>query len=119
MPALFAAAAVASMSAPASDGTRTLMIDAYPIFLISGTAVAFVAPAHATVVSSLAKLVMPSTCGLVTCAASVAPNAAATPNERTDFSPDMGTPWPSIIDRTPGAGRVAPTGTAGLRGECR
>src|SRR5947199_352839 len=40
MPASFAAAASPSMFAPFSVGCRTLMIDANPIFLISGTAAA-------------------------------------------------------------------------------
>src|ERR1700730_1684842 len=66
MPAALAAAASASMSAPDSVGSRRLMIDANPIFLISGTASAFVAPAQATVVSTRAKLVTPGTVSLVT-----------------------------------------------------
>src|SRR5438132_5421981 len=69
MPAALADAAVSSISAPGSLGTRTLMMEAKPIFLMSGTAVAFVAPAHATVVSSFAKLVTPGTFSLVTCCA--------------------------------------------------
>src|ERR1700730_4494762 len=59
MPAALAAAASASISAPCSVGSRRLMIDANPIFLISGTASAFVAPAHATVVSTRANVVTP------------------------------------------------------------
>src|SRR5215470_15234909 len=69
MPAAFAAAASASMLAPSSVGWRRLMIDLNPNFLISGTASGVVAPAHATVVSSRAKLVTPGTVALVTCCA--------------------------------------------------
>src|SRR5438270_11659837 len=69
MPASFAAAASPSMFAPFSVGCRTLMIDANPIFLISGTAAAVVAPPHATVVSSRAKFVTPGTDCFVTCCA--------------------------------------------------
>src|SRR5262249_26044600 len=68
MPAAFAAAASASMLAPASVGSRRLMIDANPNFLSSGTASGVVAPPQATVVSSLAKLLAPGTVGRVTCA---------------------------------------------------
>ena len=44
------------------------MIDAYPIFLISAIAAGVIAPAHATVDSILAKLRIPSTSCLTTCA---------------------------------------------------
>src|SRR5439155_25393540 len=60
-----------------SLGNRTCMIVAKPIYLNSGTSVSFVAPAHATVDSSFAKLVTPSTAGFVTCCA---PADAASPN---------------------------------------
>src|SRR5688572_8940199 len=70
MPAAFAAAASSSTIAPASVASRRLMIDANPIFLIPATASGFVAPPHATVVSSRAKLVTPGTFSLVTCWAS-------------------------------------------------
>src|SRR5580698_10503965 len=66
MSAAFAAAASPSRSAPASLGSRKLMIDAKPNFLISGTAVALIAPVQATVVSMRLKLVMPSTVSLLT-----------------------------------------------------
>ena len=49
------------MLAPFSVGWRRLMMEAKPYFLISGTAVALMAPEHATVVSRRFKLVMPST----------------------------------------------------------
>src|SRR5436853_7702697 len=49
------------MSAPGSLASRRLMMDAYPIFLISATAAGVIAPAHATVLSSFAKLLMPGT----------------------------------------------------------
>ena len=53
------------------------MIDAYPIFLIPATAAGVVAPAHAIVVSTRAKLVTPGTVSLVTpCAFSVTTSAA-------------------------------------------
>src|SRR4051812_46052700 len=82
MPAAFAAAASPSTFAPASDGRRRLMIDAKPIFLISGTASGVVAPPHATVVSSLAKFCTPGTVCLVTCCAAAwrLPNTVATMN---------------------------------------
>src|SRR5262245_26333695 len=67
MPAVFAAAASPSMLASVSVGSRRLMIDLNPNFLISGTASGVVAPAQATVVSSCAKLVTPGTVGLLTC----------------------------------------------------
>ena len=55
------------------------MIDAKPIFLISGTASGVVAPPQATVVSSLAKFCTPGTVCLVTCCADAGrdPKAAA------------------------------------------
>src|SRR5947207_13598359 len=91
MPAALAEAAVSSIAAPGSLGTRTLMMDAKPIFLISGTAVAFVAPAQATVVSSFAKLVTPATFSLVTCCAPAGADprstARTTSNWRTDMRP--------------------------------
>src|ERR1700680_5322881 len=66
MSAAFAAASSASRFAPSSLACRKLMIDAKPNFLISGTAVALIAPEQATVVSRRWKLVMPSTDSLVT-----------------------------------------------------
>src|SRR5438105_8378721 len=58
----------ASMSAPCSLARRRLMIDAYPIFLTSSIAAGVMAPAHATVDSTLAKFRMPGTSCLTTCA---------------------------------------------------
>src|SRR6266404_4933745 len=91
MPAALAEAAVSSISAPGSLGTRTLMIDANPIFLISGTELAFVAPAHATVDSSRAKFVTPSTVGFVTCCAAADAanprNTARDSDTRLDIQP--------------------------------
>ena len=66
MPAAFAAAASASTLAPASVGSRRLMIDLNPSFLISGTPSGFVAPPQATVVSRRAKFVTPGTSDFVT-----------------------------------------------------
>src|SRR5579863_10062301 len=66
MSAAFAAASSSGRFAPSSLGCRKLMIDAKPNFLISGTAVALIAPEQATVVSMRWKLVMPSTVSLVT-----------------------------------------------------
>src|ERR1700732_1370810 len=66
MPAALAAAASASTSAPGSVGRGRVVVDANPIFLISGTASALVAPAQATVVSTRAKFVTPGTVSLVT-----------------------------------------------------
>src|SRR5271156_5793671 len=74
MPAAFAAAASASMSAPGSLGCRRLMIDANPISLILGTTSALIAPVQATVVSRRWKLVIPPTVSEVT---SCARNGAA------------------------------------------
>src|SRR6516225_3752007 len=68
MSAALAAAMFPSMSAPSSVARRRLMIDAYPIFLISEIAPGVMAPAHATVVSTLAKFRMPGTSCLITCA---------------------------------------------------
>src|SRR6476659_1505570 len=68
MPAALAAAMFPSTSAPSSVARRRLMIDAYPIFLISGIALELIAPAHATVDSILAKFRMPGTSCLTTCA---------------------------------------------------
>src|SRR5215813_13389618 len=65
-PAALAAAASWSISAPGSLASRTLMIARNPICLMAGTASALVAPPHATVVSSRAKLVMPGIVSLVT-----------------------------------------------------
>src|SRR5712671_515004 len=77
MLAAFAAAASPSISAPGSLACRRLMIDAYPIFLIPATAAGVVAPAHAIVVSTRAKLVTPGTVSLVTlCAFSVTTSVA-------------------------------------------
>src|SRR5262245_29686066 len=83
MPASLAAAASASRSAPASPACRKLTIEAKPIFLISGTAVAFTAPAQATVVSSLTKLVTPSTVSLVAWACWAGAGATAREAART------------------------------------
>src|SRR5437762_6929308 len=58
----------ASMSAPCSVARRRLMTDAYPIFLTSWIAAGVMAPAHATVDSTLAKFRMPGTSCLTTCA---------------------------------------------------
>src|SRR6185295_8472650 len=69
IPAALDAAASASTFAPASVGSRRLMIDLNPIFFSSGTASGVVAPPQATVVSSWAKLDAPGTVGLVTCCA--------------------------------------------------
>src|SRR5204863_6432335 len=81
MPAAFAAAMLPSMSAPCSVARRRLMIDAYPIFLISGIAPGVMAPAHATVDSTLAKFRMPGTSCLTTCAlAGVAASQTAMPS---------------------------------------
>src|ERR1700692_5122544 len=66
MSAAVAAASSASRLAPSSLAWRKLMMDAKPYFLMSGTAVALIAPEHATVVSMRWKLVMPSTDSLVT-----------------------------------------------------
>src|SRR5689334_16412079 len=66
MSASLAAASSASRLAPSSLACRKLMIDAKPNFLISGTAVALIAPEQATVVSRRWKFVMPSTVSLVT-----------------------------------------------------
>src|SRR6266550_384292 len=91
MPATFAASASASTLAPASVGSRRLLIDLNPIFFSSGTASGVVAPPQATVVSSLAKLVTPGTVGLVTCCADAArpPKNAAT-KKRTEILTSMG-----------------------------
>src|SRR3954470_9764500 len=72
MPAALAAAMLPSMSAPCSVAKRRLMIDAYPIFLISGIAAGVIAPAHATVDSTLAKSRMPGPSCLTTCALAAA-----------------------------------------------
>src|SRR5450631_2125482 len=87
MPAAFAAAASPSTLAPASDGSRRLMIEAKPIFFSSGTASGVVAPPQATVVSSLAKFWTPGTGCLVTCCADAArePNVAATTTRRANL----------------------------------
>src|SRR6476646_3825736 len=72
MPAALAAAMFPSTSAPSSVARRRLMIDAYPIFLISGIALELISPAHATVVSTFAKFRMPGTSCLTTCALAAA-----------------------------------------------
>src|SRR5713226_1862983 len=77
MSAAFAAAVSASRFASGSLACRRLMIDAKPIFLISGIAWALVAPAQATVVSRRLKLVTPSTVSFVTSCAGVTAGAAA------------------------------------------
>src|SRR5580765_6204766 len=85
MPAAFAAAASASTLAPASLGSRRLMIDANPSFLISGTPSGFVAPPQATVVSSRAKFATPGTSDFVTCCAAAGranANARSIRNDR-------------------------------------
>src|SRR4051812_7712471 len=71
MPAAFAAAASSSICAPASVGRRKLITELYPIFFTSTRAAGVVAPAHATVVSTFEKFVMPGTVCFVTlvCAA--------------------------------------------------
>src|ERR1700693_4313169 len=67
------------------------MMDAKPNFLISGTAVALIAPEHATVVSRRWKFVMPSTVSLVTSwartgvAASQRPEIKAATIRKCDF----------------------------------
>src|SRR5258708_149297 len=81
MSADFAAAASPSRSAPCSLACRRLMIEAKPIFFSSGTAVALIAPAHATVVSSRLKFVTPSSVSLVTCCARA--GATATHSAKT------------------------------------
>ena len=63
-------------------------MDAYPIFLISATAAGVIAPAHATVLSSFAKLVMPGTDSFLTwdCPAAMAtPIATITKIETSVF----------------------------------
>src|ERR671925_2094556 len=72
MPAALAAAMFPSMSAPSSVARRRLMIDAYPILLISEIAPGVMAPGHATVVSIFAKFRMPGTSCLTTCALAAA-----------------------------------------------
>src|SRR5713226_4665098 len=54
------------MSAPGSLASRRLMIDAYPIFLMSATAAGVIAPAHATVLSNFARFVIPGTDSFLT-----------------------------------------------------
>src|SRR5579863_3066991 len=73
MSAAFAAASSSGRFAPSSLGCRKLMMEAKPNFLISGTAVALIAPEQATVVSRRWKLVMPSTFSLVTSCARTGP----------------------------------------------
>src|ERR1700693_6592427 len=65
MSAALAAASSSGRFAPSSPGCRKLMIDAKPNFLISGTAVALIAPEQATVVSRRCRFVIPSTAWLV------------------------------------------------------
>src|SRR6188474_863585 len=71
------------MSAPCSVARRRLMIEAYPMFLISGIALGVMAPAHATVDSTLAKFRMPGTSCLTTCALAVVAARHATVNSAT------------------------------------
>src|SRR5580700_2426491 len=78
MSAAFAAASSTGRFAPSSLGCRKLMIEAKPNFLISGTAVALIAPEQATVVSRRWKLVMPSTFSLVTSCARTGAAASQT-----------------------------------------
>src|SRR4029434_1002118 len=78
MPAALAAAASASTLAPASVGSRKLMIDLNPSFLISGTPSGLVAPPQATVVSKRAKFVTPGTSDFVIWAPAGRENANAT-----------------------------------------
>src|SRR5258708_18590901 len=79
MSAAFAAASSGSRLAPSSLAWRRLMMDAKPYFLMSGTAVALIAPEHATVVSIRWKFVMPSTVSLVTSCAQTGTAASHTP----------------------------------------
>ena len=71
-PAAFAAASSFSTSAPVSVARRRLMMETNPIFLISGTASADVAPAHATVVPNRARFLTPVTGSFVTSCAATA-----------------------------------------------
>src|SRR5262245_41917852 len=91
MPAVFAAAASVSISAPGSFGWRRLMIDANPSFLISGTASAFVAPPHATVVWRRITLIAPGTSALVTCAVDGRAPSTDMTTIRSDKRTSMGT----------------------------
>src|SRR6476660_10425964 len=103
MPAALAAAMFASMSAPCSVARRRLMIDAYPIFLISGIAAGVMAPAHATVDSTLAKFRMPGTSCLTTCALAAAAARHATVNSA---SPGTVGCMPHLLEQ--GAAYAAP-----------
>src|SRR4051812_25571521 len=67
MPAAFAAAASFSTSAPSSVARRRFTTETKPIFLTSTTDSGVIAPAQATVVSILARFLMPGTWSLVTC----------------------------------------------------
>src|SRR5438552_3489133 len=78
MPACLAAAASASISAPGSLACRRLKMAVNPIFLISATADGVTAPAHATVVSTVARFVIPGTVCLVTCACAAVSDTAIT-----------------------------------------
>src|SRR5262249_54531528 len=62
-----------------SVGCRRLMTDTKPIFLISFRADGVTAPAHATVVSTRAKFVMPGTDSFVTCACAALARITAVP----------------------------------------
>src|SRR3982751_254242 len=103
----------ASMSAPCSVARRRLMIDAYPIFLISWIAAGVMAPAHATVDSTLAKFRMPGTSCLTTCAL-----AAAAIRPRTVNSASVGISGcmltPPLKDPAYSLGDVRLFSTAGL-----
>src|SRR5436190_23274762 len=93
MPAALAAAMFPSMSAPSSVARRRLMIDAYPILLISWIAAGVMAPAHATVDSTLAKFRMPGTSCLTTCALAAVAIRPTTVNSATvGFSGRMPAP---------------------------
>src|ERR1700688_2268394 len=81
MSAAFAAASSCSRFAPSSLACRKLMIEAKPYFLISGTAVALIAPEQATVVSMRWKFVMPSAVSLVTSCA----RTGAAANQRLEI----------------------------------
>src|SRR5712691_4271562 len=83
----------ASMSAPCSVARRRLMIDAYPILLTSWIAAGVMAPAHATVDSTLAKFRMPGTSCLTTCAlAAVAIRPTTVNSASVGFSGRMPAP---------------------------
>src|SRR5579862_2747131 len=83
MSAAFAAASSSGRFAPSSLGCRRLMIEAKPNFLISGTAVALIAPEQATVVSIRWRFVMPSTVPL----APSGPRPGAAASQRREIKP--------------------------------